>query len=66
MAMMKKLIWKLITQKKKNIDESILTEYEDSPGQYLTSNWDDQCLEITCSNIWGLSLRFSHVIDNYL
>lgn len=50
----------------KDIDKSIFTEYEDSPGQYRTSNWDDQCLEITCSNIWGLSLRFPHVIDNYL
>lgn len=50
----------------KNLDKSIFTKYDDSPGQYRTSNWGDKCLEITCSNIWGLSLRFPHVIVSYL
>jgi len=50
----------------KVIDTSIFTEYNDSPGRFYNTKWGDEWLEITNSNIWGLSTRFPHVIDFYL
>ena len=50
----------------KTIDESIFSEFEDSPGQYCNENWGDEWLKITCSSIWGLSFSFPNVINNYL
>ena len=50
----------------KPIDTSIFTEFENSPGKYYNDKWGDEWLEITNSDIWGLSVSFPHVIDNYL
>lgn len=50
----------------KPIDTSIFTEFDNSPGEYYNDNWGNEWLEITNSDIWGLSIRFPHVIDMYL
>jgi hypothetical protein len=50
----------------KPIDTSIFTEFENSPGKYYNDKWGDEWLEITNSDIWGLSISFPHLIDNYL
>ena len=50
----------------KPIDTSIFTEFDNSPGKYYNDNWGDEWLEITNSDIWGLSVSFPHLIYNYL
>ena len=50
----------------KPIDTSIFTEFENSPGKYYNDKLGDEWLEITNSDIWGLSVSFPHVIYNYL
>jgi len=50
----------------KPIDTSIFTKFENSPGKYYNDKWGDEWLEITNSDIWGLSISFPHLIDNYL
>ena len=49
----------------KPIDTSIFTEFDDAPGKYCSDNWGDEWLEITNSDIWGLSLRFPHITEAY-
>ena len=50
----------------KPIDTSIFTKFENSPWKYYNYKWGDEWLEITNSDIWGLSISFPHLIDNYL
>jgi len=50
----------------KSVDLSIFKEFESDPGNYCSVNWTDEYLEITNSDIWGLSLSFPHIIDLYL
>lgn len=50
------------------INATILTtlkEFEGDPGNYCSINWTNEYLEITNSDIWGLSLSFPHIIDLY-
>ena len=47
----------------KPIDTSIFTEFDDAPGKYCSDNWGDEWLEITNSDIWGLSVRFPHITE---
>lgn len=49
----------------KSIDLTILKEFESDPGNYCSINWNNEYLEITNSDIWGLSLSFPHIIDLY-
>lgn len=54
------------TPEVKPIDTSIFTEFDDNKGSYCSDTWGDEWLEITNSDIWGLSLRFPHIIESYL
>lgn len=45
---------------------SIFKEIESNPENYCSDNWNNEYLEITNSDIWGLSLSFPHIIDLYL
>jgi len=49
----------------KPIDLTVLKEFEGDPGNYCSINWTNEYLEITNSDIWGLSLSFPHIIDLY-
>ena len=50
----------------KPIDTSIFNDFEESPYKYCNENWGDEWLEITRSDIWGLSLSFPHITEAYL
>ena len=50
----------------KKIDTSTFILFDDSSQCYYNKYWDEECLEITNSDIWGLSTRFPQIIDNYL
>ena len=50
----------------KAIDEVGLVEREDAPGVFTNADWNDEWLEVTCSDVWGLFLSFPHVTEAYL
>ena len=50
----------------KAIGEVGLVEMESAPGVFTNANWNDEWLEVTCSDVWGLSLSFPHVTEAYL
>ena len=49
----------------KDLDFSVFKKFENSDS-YYNGEWNDEFLEITVSDLWGLSISFPHVIDNYL
>lgn len=49
----------------KPVDTSFFIEIEGSEGHYCNTDWNDEWLEISNSDIWGLSIRFTHLIANY-
>lgn len=50
----------------KRLSLSTFNQCEGSSECYFNKHWDEECLEITNTNIWSLSTRFPHVIDNYI
>lgn len=50
----------------KAIGEVGLVEMEGAHGVFTNADWNDEWLEVTCSDVWGLSLSFPHVTEAYL
>ena len=50
----------------KAIGEVGLVGMEGAPGVFTNVDWNDEWLEVTCSDVWGLSLSFPHVTEAYL
>ena len=49
----------------KDLDFSVFKKFENSDA-YYNGEWNDEFLEITVSDLWGLSISFPNVIENYL
>ena len=49
----------------KDLDFSVFNKFDNSDS-YYNEDWNDEFLEVTVSDLWGLSISFPHVIDNYL
>ena len=51
--------------KAKPVDTSIFTKFDTNPLHYHNKHWDDEWLEVTLTEIWGLSTSFPDVIGYY-